>query len=488
MKSILLIFVSILFINTFACSFDTSGLGRDLSDSGMNDADVFDSGTDTSDSIDINDSSTDTDSETDGGTECTVGERNCIDNFTLRVCNENGEWDTQNCAEGCNSDASPASCLVFIPSNGLTRDVLSIPGTGHWEISETVYFNTENGEIYTESGTIRPAGEGVDLESGILFFSHSMMDGRNAGVFAALTITVEDTGILRGVGSQPAILASETIIINGIIDVSGGSWACSYNNERCPGPGGFGGGDTNHDGEGPGKGTEGFESWDKDETGAGGAGYGVKGAKGGGSSGGAGGSTYGESENEPLIGGSGGGGGGHYEIGNDNPGEGRGGGGGGAIQITAFAMLNIGNSIGTPAGIKASGQGGSGNSRYVNSGGGGGGSGGAIIIEAPFIQLYPGSLITANGGGGGAGRSGADGAVGLFSAEAAPGATCSDCNTGGNGAALNSPSPTDGSNSEGGDGTGGGGGGYGRITIRNCIEFISVCTVSPAPFLAGCHY
>ncbi|MBN2722915.1 MAG: hypothetical protein JXR95_02465 [Deltaproteobacteria bacterium] len=506
-----LILLSFIIFSVFfaGCTFDVSGPSGQNTSNNIPDAsdDITDSGdiadisdvSDVSDISDIEDASDVSDSGSDdildsgddvidSGVECEADDSTCLDDFTLQFCNSSGEFDTSVCEFGCDHTLTPNGCLDFIPSNGLDKTILSTSGLLPFEISATAVFNSSTGEITVDGVQLRAPGEGMDLENGIIYSQHAMSDGRAAGVFAFTSFTVQPTGIVRVIGDIPVIFLAESIYIRGILDVSANIQNCEAANRRCPGPGGFGGGSTNSDGQGPGAGKKGIEDWwDEDETGGGGAGFNCEGASGGGGTGGAAGSIYGNEMNEPLVGGSGGGGGGHYELGNENNGQGLGGGGAGAVQLTALSVVSVGNSVGTPCGIKASGAGGGGNDSYANSGGGGGGSGGAVIIEAPHIQLFPGSTLAANGGGGGAGKDGADGNYGHFDATPADGAQCSDCNTGGNGASLNASVPASGSDADGNDGTGGGGAGTGRITIRDCISFINSGIISPSPHLGGCH-
>lgn len=165
------------------------------------------------------------------------------------------------------------------------------------------------------------------------------------------------------------ILATDDVLVQGLIDVSGGRAAQGSWSGGLPGPGGFRGGNCRTDGQlgggghGPGGGQGYNGSPDTQDQGqavlAGSGGHRVRITDGRGTQNGA---AYGSPTLIPLVGGSGGGGGW------GNPG----GGGGGAILIASATRVTIA-SLGE---IRADG-GGAGESN--------GGSGGAIRLVAPVV-------------------------------------------------------------------------------------------------------
>ncbi|MGM0597042.1 MAG: hypothetical protein ACQES9_08400 [Myxococcota bacterium] len=482
---------SIFFLFILGCSFDPTGLAY-LEDSSVNNlpdadtdgqADADGSNEDIEDIQDINDA------DEDGDISCTTEDTTCLDFNQLQLCTTDGNLITVNCEFGCNDQVTPNACLDFIPSNNIDLNILLNQDLETTTFDLNASFNTDNGEIIMDGTPFREAGEGMDPITGIHFEIHDMADETQAGVFSFNILTVNEGAIVDVYGSKSIIIRANSLFLKGIIDVSASNHKCNNNNNRCAGPGGFSGGSANSAGNGPGKGYRGEQSWGSgDETGGGGAGYLTTGGSGGGSDGGDGGNIYGNDLCEPLTGGSGGGGGGHVNtLGNTDTNQGRGGGGGGAIQVTIKDYLEMGNSTVDPCGINANAAGGSGNDFTYNSGGGGGGAGGAVILESPRIRIYSNVIISANGGGGGAGRKNQAGAAGLFSQDPAPGADCSDCNRGGDGAAALATTPGNGDNNEDDDGTGGGGGSMGRIIIYDCIDFMNNGILSPTPVMGGCR-
>lgn len=182
------------------------------------------------------------------------------------------------------------------------------------------------------------------------------------------------------------LLAQGDIIVNGVIDISGGQAPGSPPIGGAGGPGGFDGGKPGFgpeippgDGYGPGAGGAGARGGGEDS--AGGAGYGGPGA---GASSLLKGVSYGSPLLIPLLGGSGGGGDA------DQPGSG-GGGGGGAILVASSTRVEIAGRINSNGG----------NWRGTSHNAG---SGGAIRILAPKVE-GAGTLSVAGGGsGGGPGR------------------------------------------------------------------------------------
>ena len=220
-------------------------------------------------------------------------------------------------------------------------------------------------------------------------------------VFTFGTIDIPDGATIVASGSRPLeLVATDSLILSGIIDGSGASANRSIPGDVLGGPaGGSGGVRTDFTTATPGGGPGGGAAGGNGENGGAGGGFGGAGARGGvcqdlacaGGSPAAGGAAYGDLDTT-LQGGSGGGPGW-----NDAPG----GGGGGAIALVA-SSLTI-----TPTGIVLA-NGGDGDSG--GSGASGGGSGGAIVVHGDSVEID--GELRAQGGLGGTGSCCGDGGGG----------------------------------------------------------------------------
>lgn len=416
-------------------------------------------------------------------------------------------------------DAGPP----FIPSNAIPADLI-YESTIAFSLNERAVMNTDDGSIVGEtSGTIRAAGAGLDPTSGIGFTSVPQTDLPPIGVFTFGSFEVQASARLRVRGAGPvALVTSGDVVLDGVIDVSGGRNACVVGPvlETCAGPGGRPGGDylnpccgqclfggrcdppecpmtcscpdpSNHVGDGKGGSTG--DGLCFSEAGGGGGGFGTAGGRGGNADtngngtpggvvtpGGAAGAAWGDRTLVPLHGGGGGGAG----APEDNPiGPGLGGGGGGAIQIVSGGVFRVGPT--NRCGIDAGGAGGG--PAAISEAGGGGGAGGGILIEALDVEIASGCFLAANGGAGSSAHDSMEGASGGLTALPAQPSQPVECGGGfgGEGGARN------GSVTDGQDcpidcgagilfcaGTGGGGGGVGRIRI-NADSSTVLGTTSP---------
>ena len=227
----------------------------------------------------------------------------------------------------------------------------------------------------------------TDLWDGTNWVRHSGktqvfdMTGRANGIWNFTTVTVPSgvfVNFLKNVGNTPVRwLATEDIVINGVVDVSGGFGA----NDLPPGvparggPGGYDGGRggllfsasgsyVGAPGQGPGGGAPGTAPQTNPEN--------LRDGKNGGYN-----NVYGNAFLQPLSGGSGGGGG---SSGNDWSG-GNGGGGGGAILLASSRDITINGRISANGGEY----------QWSNASYGGRGSGGGILLRADRVG-GPGSL------------------------------------------------------------------------------------------------
>jgi uncharacterized repeat protein (TIGR01451 family) len=220
-----------------------------------------------------------------------------------------------------------------------------------------------------------------------------------AAVFTFSSITVPAGATIRGVGSRPlALLSQSGVQINGTVQANGSNAtatapSCQANTLSPGGAGGGAGGRgtiANPGAGSPGSGPGGGGGGPAGTAGSGGGGYGGAGGAGG-SGGGAGGAAYGDLTTT-FQGGSGGGGAG------TNSGDGcqgaSGGGGGGGLLISA---LWGGITISSTGVVSANG----GSGALSDTGASAGGSGGAVVLRAPNITNN--GAARANGGGGGAG-------------------------------------------------------------------------------------
>ncbi|MBI5498917.1 MAG: hypothetical protein HY907_01630, partial [Deltaproteobacteria bacterium] len=326
-----------------------------------------------------------TDAEADAG-PCTAGTTRCT-GTTLETCEAGGTWLARPCINGCLETGGP-HCGVLAPSN-LPERVLGA-GTGSLGPSawsgrpDTLDIDTDTGEITAGRDTVRPAGEGLDPDSGIHFRVVAQSGGApSIGVFAVGDAEIPDNMTAWVTGDNAfALVATGAVVVRGTFNCK--AWFESTGGPKHPGPGG------GAPGAGPGAGAGGIEDAADGmlDGGGGGASFGGQGAAGGyGTIGGAAGTSYGDPSLVPLWGGSGGG------DGWDNPGEG--GPGGGACQlVSALSIVVLAG-----AGLDAAGHGGDG--AGARGGGGGGGSGGGLLLEAPRVTVA--GTLAANGGGGGAG-------------------------------------------------------------------------------------
>ena len=205
---------------------------------------------------------------------------------------------------------------------------------------------------------------GIPLED-VVIDSTQVLDLPASGILCYRNFTVEggvEVRFRRNALNTPVhILATENIVIAGLVDLQGRS--ANGGSGGLPGPGGFRGGNQGVDGvsepgagQGPGGGLGGTASF----PGGGGAAYGTLSNL---PSIPTDGQIYGSALLMPLVGGSGGGGG------RGNPGT-AGGGGGGAILLAANGEISLSGRVTTDGG---------------QSPGTGDGSGGAIRVVAPKV-------------------------------------------------------------------------------------------------------
>jgi hypothetical protein len=382
----------------------------------------------------------------------------CKDTKTLRTCIGPNLYAESECPLGC--DQANDRCFGFEPSSGVAPVLALGQQTIIVAADETVVFNTDTGTVTPSSF---PAG------------NYYCPPATPICALTVRSLEVKKDGVIRAVGSRPfAILARETILVEGLVDVSATGTA--------PGAGGGGGGEALEEGKGCGHGYPGHTDWYAASFAAGSGGsFGSRGGTGGG--GPAAVTACGDlcpvSDGPGQIaGGSGGGGGG-------NPAGGAGGAGGGGVQLTAEGSITI-----TGTGAVAAGGGGGRKGSSPGAGpGGGGGSGGGILLEAPTIEIA--GILAAGGGGGGGGAltasgSGHDGANGTASAKPAAGgegagkALLSKGGRGGNGSGA-TEATEHGSKGEVTGAHGGGGGGSGRICLRSATGQHGGGQLSPQP-------
>jgi regulation of enolase protein 1 (concanavalin A-like superfamily) len=270
--------------------------------------------------------------------------------------------------------------LVFVESKSINLDVPSpCPEnlTENFVASGTVIFDTD---ALTYGGV--PGG---------------FIEGNNA-VFQFNSIEIPAGTVVRGIGSRPLILRSNTDIdIAGTVHVNGSNATPTAPSCQAftlsPGGAGGGGGGSGVVGPGlglPGGGLGGGQPGGQTHpNGAGGAGYGGNGGSGGGSNAGASGSSYGDLALS-LQGGSGGGG----ASTNSSSCQGAsGGGGGGALMLFANNNINI---LSTGR-VLANG----GNGAISDVGASGAGSGGGIVLRGCLVNNA--GIVQAIGGNGGEG-------------------------------------------------------------------------------------
>lgn len=354
------------------------------------------------------------------------------------------------CPFGCMAGA----CQVFIPSNvggSIRMDAGDHPLTV--APGETLFFDTDTGEVINGGDTLRGSAVGEVLHAGIFYRKVDPADGAGLGVFVFGSLELPSNARVEVAGRRALVLlVGGDATIAGTIDVS--------SDGQAGGPGGGNGGDFESPGEGPGGGGGGTSNtWDGDDSGGGGGGFGSAGGIGGRGAGSPG-VAHGQERLEPLIGGSGGGGGG------DDDG-GVGGGGGGAIQISCGGALVVSGTIDAGGGGGGGGRG----ATIDAGGGGGGGSGGAILLEARTVTVS--GALAANGGAGGQGSRCNGGCSGSNSDDGGDGdavtvpAICPPASdrggTGGAGSDASGGPGMPGGHAQNG---GGGGGGAGRIRLN----------------------
>jgi hypothetical protein len=360
--------------------------------------------------------------------------------------------------------------IPYVP-NGLLFENLG----GMVTLSGTVTINTDTGAI---SGGVR--GAGVGLVNGIWWQTVPQSGGPTLGVFSFRALTIASGATVRVTGQAPlVILARDSLVVNGVLDVSGAVGANGVTNGASVTAGGVavaggangGSGSRNSTtgataGAGSGPGTVGVAGGNVGSGGGGGAycggggggsgGYaafqatipaanGTATAGGAGSGtcaapygcGGSGGNPYGDLLTL-LRGGAGGGGGLANTVYSPNASGAAGGAGGGAM------MLVSGNALSVSASGRLDARGGDGGDGPA--GGGGAGAGGAIVLSAETLSIQ--GNVLAQGGLGGFG-----------------GNTLSVTDSGGSTGGV----PP---NLGGGGGksvAGGGGGGAGRLLLRTRV-------------------
>ncbi|HEY5936114.1 MAG TPA: hypothetical protein VIU61_15800 [Kofleriaceae bacterium] len=358
------------------------------------------------------------------------------------------------CDRGC-VDAPTAHCARIRPSNGVSWDLVPVPGGALVLGPGAHVFDTTTG-ILTTGGIEVPLPERV---------ATTLFDPGTGSVrvLAARSLAVE--GTLTVVGMPPlVILIDGDATISGELRAAGGCAGAPMFDPSCGGPGGGKGqSDAVAAALGCGPGLVGyFNQFGSYEAGGGGGGYGQSGRDSNGNSpgDGAGGRSCGMAELVPLVGGRGGGAGGIDMVMQSRTG-GRGGGGGGAIQLTVSGKLEVSGRIDAGG---AGGEDGHWNGQQLgNGGGGGGGSGGGLLLEAGSLAIT--GSVTANGGAGGGNDSGAggDGESGRFDRTCANGGTADFGHSPGGRGGCAQGGPMSGGTTQD---RGGGGGGTGRIRFN----------------------
>lgn len=367
------------------------------------------------------------------------------DGDDLVTCDANGmEGTREDCALGCNSDATPPRCNIPVISN-LPTDTCSTGGTAPLEVAAGATLEVSTADAMCDSVVT----QGPNLPK--------ICVKKYTTVTIAATATVNVTG-----PNALAIVSTGAMTVDGTIDVSAAMAAHGPGAPQMQGAGAA-----------PPMGAS---------AGGGGAGFLTPGGDGGDSAirlnqmGGAGGMMHGTDELIPLHAGARGGNGG-----TQNP-TAQGGFAGGALQLGSCTSITMG----MMAVIDAGGGGGQGGNGAINSavdpgGGAGGGSGGAILVEAPVVTVAGG--LFANGGGGGSGGAhgtamtpgqdgnrGADGPRSTMPAAGGPGVILPGnvvTGAGGDGGARDEM-PTAGAQPTASliESSGGGGGAAGRIRIN----------------------
>jgi hypothetical protein len=207
-----------------------------------------------------------------------------VEGTTLFTC-EGEEPVRVECALGCQAGTSPR-CARPVLSNGADiTDLAGVPEVAFVVPRDRTYsIDTSSGRIVDDSGSVvRPTtgNGGVDDVTG----SYFGFDDNGQALLAVHSLTVESGATLRGTGNRALIVLSRgAILIQGVVDVSGGCVG-EDSSSRCGGPGGGDGGTVERGAGGcapggPGIGTPGG-GLEQSESGGGGGGFGQAGAPGG---------------------------------------------------------------------------------------------------------------------------------------------------------------------------------------------------------------
>lgn len=313
------------------------------------------------------------------GDLCAKKQDECVSAEVLRTCSGKGAmYVDKPCPWGCKVD----HCGELVPAAGVVTRSAAAADTS--ALADLVL---PGGTIVDSSGaigtmadptSIRTAGPGLQSMIGYSPTATGV-------VFTVKKLRISGDILLVGT-SAIAIVATDAIVIEGVIDARGRCTNLGQDVGGEAGPGGYPGGAQKATAPGAGAGTGGGTT---NTNGGGGGGHGGNGGNGGGPLVAAGGPPF-DPNFTTLVGGGGGGGGGGGNA-NTQPG----GGGGGALQLISNTSIEITST----GGINAGGCGGF--STSGNDSGAGGGAGGTIILEAPQVTL--GGALAVNGGGGGAG-------------------------------------------------------------------------------------
>lgn len=250
----------------------------------------------------------------------------------------------------------------------------------------------------------------------------------NARTYNCTNVIINGTISFNTGGSAPIILATNSIQINGTININGGTGVAGSNDPNTAINGGAAGAGASPggaylgsavsysgqagNGPGAGSGGQGFSPSGTDQNGGGGGGasYGSSGTNGqtvdgtGGTAG---------AINRSIGGGSGGGAGGSGEAFFSNFAPATGGGGGGALVLRAKSDITISGTINAIGGDGGVGD--------TASGSGGGGSGGSLLVQAvDSVDLTSATINLSGGlGGVGGGANGGNGGMGRIRLESA---------------------------------------------------------------------
>jgi hypothetical protein len=378
-------------------------------------------------------------------------------NDTLAVCGTDGMVErTEACNLGC---FDQTRCNLIDPSNGLASSVDQAATQGDITLPDGTTINTDTGVVTGLQGAIAVATSTV-----------TQAGGPSLRVLVAKSFTI---GNVRVRGTLPlALVASETITVQGILDASAdgatsgpGGAICAAGSGGAPGSGFFSRVGANNSG--------GYPQYLWTINGGGGGGFGTSGGMGGTVDDsfvdGAPGPANGTAALVPLRGGCAG-----YAAIDANRGA-----GGGGIQLVANREVHLVNAGGNRGVVDVGGGGGAagtlGRQETTDTnpvyGPAGGGSGGAILIEAGKVVLDDATgLLGGGGGGGGYGAcatppNGVDASPGGTANGGACGGATRPAGNGGAGATT-AAGELGGDSNDGRGGAGGGGGGLGRIRVN----------------------